>query len=658
MEGIELPDIVIPHHNRADRLQECLRNIPLEYNVYVIRGGTFAENNNKGFKLTKSKYVLFCNDDVVLNKKFLTEITVSNKKLIGALQIDPAGNVLHARWLFYCPGGCFRIERELFEKIGGFCEEYRNGHEDRDLFLKIIEQGYRLHTTKSAVLHYGSQSTGRFDNEQHNNTIFNQRWPLEKLKALALPTITVITTKRPTDEIMFPESLSNQEYPKDKIQWIIEEDTELRGANFVRNKALEKATGDLIFFFDPDLKLHHACFKVLATRLLQNPQCDWAYCNFKLKGIFEGKEHVAKPFNFAALKEKNYISGVSLIRREAFPYPLNESIKRLQDWDWYLTMSSQGKQGFWEDEYLFEAYYKEGDMSTNSSYQSYIEVRKLHPNIFEHKHIPEFIGNPVYHIRTHKDIQKPVEAPPTLYNVPKEEDRILLLTPFRNEAHSLDNYIQSVKSIKYPHNLIDIFWLENDSSDGTLELLDTAREELKDFNNVKLTNIRIKGPVKKQETLSYVKDEAYGMARLQSWYVIWNDYFIPYIRLHNAKYVLVFFADAVAPGNIIEEYIKVFNEHKDCGWVGGVQYRRYPRQAELVSPYNTNGVIPKEISQTTMCGHCWMMKSDTIKDAVVNHSQYDVHYSIVYHLNRQGLFVYCNPDVRLRHVSNDGKIYD
>jgi len=52
------------------------------------------------------------------------------------------------------------------------------------------------------------------------------------------------------------------------------------------------------------------------------------------------------------LKQNNYIPTTSLIRRkDAIKW--DESLKRFQDWDLWLTMSEAGKTGVWVDEYLF-----------------------------------------------------------------------------------------------------------------------------------------------------------------------------------------------------------------------------------------------------------------------------------------------------------------
>jgi glycosyltransferase involved in cell wall biosynthesis len=50
-------------------------------------------------------------------------------------------------------------------------------------------------------------------------------------------------------------------------------------------------------------------------------------------------------------------------------------------------------------------------------------------------------------------------------------DRVLILTPAKNGAHHLDNYLNGVLSLTYPRHLISISFLESDSTDDTWSLI-------------------------------------------------------------------------------------------------------------------------------------------------------------------------------------------
>ena len=86
---------------------------------------------------------------------------------------------------------------------------------------------------------------------------------------------------------------------------------------------------------------------------------------------------------------------------------------------------------------------------------------------------------------------------------------ILILTPFRNEAHSIPHYMKALRALDYPPELIDVYWLENDSSDMTLRMLKREKDGMP-FKSTTLESVKIIGPVKKRKPGRYSKDVAYG----------------------------------------------------------------------------------------------------------------------------------------------------
>ncbi|HCM53574.1 MAG TPA: hypothetical protein DIS59_01340 [Candidatus Magasanikbacteria bacterium] len=61
----------------------------------------------------------------------------------------------------------------------------------------------------------------------------------------------------------------------------------------------------------------------------------------------------ARTFDVQSLQKRNYIHTSSLIRRKDV-IAWDESLKKFQDWDYFLTLAEQGKTGVWIDEYLFD----------------------------------------------------------------------------------------------------------------------------------------------------------------------------------------------------------------------------------------------------------------------------------------------------------------
>ena len=237
--------------------------------------------------------------------------------------------------------------------------------------------------------------------------------------------------------------------------------------------------------------------------------------------------------------------------------------------------------------------------------------------------------------------------------------KILILSPFRNEAHSISLYLEGLENLDYPKELIDLYWLENDSSDGTFSMLKSAVESI-GFKSVKLESIELLGPVEKNPPGGYWKDKDQHN-RKAGWIIIWNERFLPLIKSSEADYVLAWWSDAVPPANVIHEYLKVFEEFSDAGWVGGSMYRRRPcgRLDPILSPWRTGVVHSKKPVKVLMTGHVWMMPREAVsKCGFYLAGGGDVHFSLIKELEKQGLYVYYQPSVFLKHISNDGRIHD
>ena len=123
-----------------------------------------------------------------------------------------------------------------------------------------------------------------------------------------------------------------------------------QGAPAARNYGFQKSQGDYLFFCDADAILHPQALEILLNYLEANPSASYAYSAFKWgKKLFRLGE-----FDPEKLKKIPYIHTMSLIRR--CDYPANgwdENIKKLQDWDLWLTMLEEGKVGVFVPQVLF-----------------------------------------------------------------------------------------------------------------------------------------------------------------------------------------------------------------------------------------------------------------------------------------------------------------
>ncbi|MDO8571229.1 MAG: glycosyltransferase family A protein [bacterium] len=134
---------------------------------------------------------------------------------------------------------------------------------------------------------------------------------------------------------------------------------ENKGAPAARNAGFARSHGEYVLFCDADMILEFRMFEKLLDALEKNPQASFAYSAFK----WGWKTFSSFSFNAEKLKLMNYIHTSALIRREHFP-GFDESLKKFQDWDVWLTMSEKGHVGMYVPEVLYTVVQTKGTMSS------------------------------------------------------------------------------------------------------------------------------------------------------------------------------------------------------------------------------------------------------------------------------------------------------
>ncbi|HLC70266.1 MAG TPA: glycosyltransferase family 2 protein [Patescibacteria group bacterium] len=134
-------------------------------------------------------------------------------------------------------------------------------------------------------------------------------------------------------------------YPTLDLQVINQDNS---GAPAARNRGFKEAKGDYVIFWDADTIGEPFMLEKMVETLENNAAFSYAYSQFK----FGWKVMKSQEFDPVTLQKFNYIDGVSLIRR-ADVIPWDESLKRFQDWDLWLTMLEQKKTGINIPEVLF-----------------------------------------------------------------------------------------------------------------------------------------------------------------------------------------------------------------------------------------------------------------------------------------------------------------
>lgn len=112
------------------------------------------------------------------------------------------------------------------------------------------------------------------------------------------------------------------------------------GAAAARNSGAQRATGAYIIFWDADIVANAHMLERMKAALDAHPAAAYAYSDF----FFGRKKMHAGPFDPARLRKANYITTTSLLRRYVFP-GFDVRLRRFQDWDLWLTLLKQGKEG-------------------------------------------------------------------------------------------------------------------------------------------------------------------------------------------------------------------------------------------------------------------------------------------------------------------------
>lgn len=141
-------------------------------------------------------------------------------------------------------------------------------------------------------------------------------------------------------------------------------------ANWARNRGFELCASPFVLFSDDDIQWEPFALQVLADTLLNNPTASYAYGAYR----HGARINSGQDFNAEALKVKNYISTMSMIRSEHFP-GFDESLQRLQDWDLWLTMLEQNHAGIFCGRTIFTTAVKQG--ITHNGKISWEEAERL-----------------------------------------------------------------------------------------------------------------------------------------------------------------------------------------------------------------------------------------------------------------------------------------
>ena len=160
------------------------------------------------------------------------------------------------------------------------------------------------------------------------------------------------------------------------------------GAAKKRNEGFRVSTCPFVLFSDDDILFPKDYFKTLYADI-SDSECGYVYTGYD--GIILNSATNEAKNNFSIdtidfdpdiFKEKNFISTMSLMKRELFPY-FDETISRLLDYDLYLNMLSKGIRGKAVHGIKFYAFYLDDGITSIKNELNYIKIRNKYSDLFE-----------------------------------------------------------------------------------------------------------------------------------------------------------------------------------------------------------------------------------------------------------------------------------
>lgn len=221
-------EVIIVDNASTDDSLNIIKTYNDKLDIKIIKNKnneTYSKANNQAASISNGKYLLFVNNDVEVSEGWLESLLYAQKNeanvgLTGSLLLYPYSNNINNKSLYiqHCgikfkktndgilpynfkngdmpesalkntekisavTGASFMIEKEKFNQVNGFCEDYTYGYEDVDISLKMIKKGYSNYIVPSSIaFHYefGTQSKQSPNiikqRRLKNKEIFNNRW--------------------------------------------------------------------------------------------------------------------------------------------------------------------------------------------------------------------------------------------------------------------------------------------------------------------------------------------------------------------------------------------------------------------------------------------------------------------------------------------------
>lgn len=207
-------EIIIVNDNPMTHLSDCFSPIDYDMSVRILtmpQNGGYAAACNYGVQNAKGDMLVFMDSDILVADNWLehllkayhstencgavstTILNLNQKKVVhwglamnkGMEVIKPFRDgslpeqIQHGIYEFsMASSGCILIPKEIFNKAGGFDEQFYNGFCDLDLTYKITRMGFKcVYCSDAVVFHRGKVSgTTRTAAEDDTRALFMRKW--------------------------------------------------------------------------------------------------------------------------------------------------------------------------------------------------------------------------------------------------------------------------------------------------------------------------------------------------------------------------------------------------------------------------------------------------------------------------------------------------
>ncbi len=204
-------EIIVVDDYSIDETKEFFLN---QNEVIYIRNHKnrgFAYSCNRGAEASKGEILLFLNNDTLIYKDILEEISKTFEQseeigIVGAKLLYPDDTIQHAGVLIFpdkrvshlfknfpkdyldanklrklqaITGACLSIKRDLFFEIGNFDERFINGFEDLDLCFRVRQKGKRVIYNPEIELYHFEEKTRvnlKSKNDDINSKLITEKW--------------------------------------------------------------------------------------------------------------------------------------------------------------------------------------------------------------------------------------------------------------------------------------------------------------------------------------------------------------------------------------------------------------------------------------------------------------------------------------------------